>query len=154
MGPPATDVVIRPATANDVDALADVYRRSSLSNEGDRPHLVENPEFLVWDAAALNDGGTLLAEIDGQIVGFATISDSGGAVELDDLFTDPDWMRRGVASALVRECASVAYQCGVRRIDVTANGHALAFYESAGFVHDHSVQTKFGPGHRMHLDLE
>jgi hypothetical protein len=35
---------------------------------------------------------------------------------------------------------------------VTANGHALAFYESVGFVHDGPAETPGGPAVRMHLD--
>jgi hypothetical protein len=42
---------------------------------------------------------------------------------------------------------------GIGRIQVTANQHALVFYEKAGFVADHEVQTRFGPGLRMHLDV-
>jgi hypothetical protein len=38
------------------------------------------------------------------------------------------------------------------RIEVTANKHAQAFYEAAGFVHDGLTQTPGGPAHRMHLD--
>ena len=36
---------------------------------------------------------------------------------------------------------------------VIANPHALAFYEAVGFVADGLVPTRFGPGHRMHLDV-
>jgi hypothetical protein len=42
---------------------------------------------------------------------------------------------------------------GIRRIEVTANQHALVFYGKAGFIADHEVQTRFGPGIRMHLDV-
>jgi hypothetical protein len=36
---------------------------------------------------------------------------------------------------------------------VTANHHALAFYEKVGFVADGEVETRFGAGLRMHLDV-
>jgi hypothetical protein len=42
---------------------------------------------------------------------------------------------------------------GTRRIEVTANPHALGFYEKAGFVVAHDVRTRFGPASRMHLDV-
>jgi hypothetical protein len=42
---------------------------------------------------------------------------------------------------------------GLTRIEVTANPHALAFYENVGFVLDGTTETRFGPGHRMHLDV-
>jgi hypothetical protein len=40
----------------------------------------------------------------------------------------------------------------VARIAVDANPHALAFYESVGFVVDGPTATEFGPGLRMHGD--
>jgi GNAT superfamily N-acetyltransferase len=89
------------------------------------------------------EGRTRVAVVEGRIVGFATLVGN----ELEDLFTDPDWMRRGIATALVRDVAS-----NVDRIDVTANTHAQAFYEAAGFVHDGLTQTPGGPARRMHLD--
>jgi ribosomal protein S18 acetylase RimI-like enzyme len=58
-------------------------------------------------------------------------------------------MRRGIATALVRDAVENG---GVERIEVTANGHAIAFYESAGFVHDGPTETPGGPAFRMHLD--
>ena len=67
--------------------------------------------------------------------------------ELEDLFTDPDWMRRGIATALVRDLAAT-----VPRIYLTANPHALAFYESVGFVEDGIAETSGGPAVRMHRD--
>jgi predicted GNAT family N-acyltransferase len=53
---------------------------------------------------------------------------------------------------LVRDAVATATHRGVRRLEVTANEHAMAFYEQVGFVHDGVTQTRFGPGLRMHLD--
>jgi hypothetical protein len=41
----------------------------------------------------------------------------------------------------------------VSRIEVTANPHAMAFYERAGFVPDGTAETRFGAAPRMRLDL-
>ena len=40
-----------------------------------------------------------------------------------------------------------------QRINVTANGHALAFYEALGFVTDGLIATRFRDAPRMHLDV-
>jgi GNAT superfamily N-acetyltransferase len=93
----------------------------------------------------VTEGRTRVAVVDGHIVGFATLVGN----ELEDLFTDPDWMRRGIASALVRDAAST-----VPRIEVTANSHALPFYEAVGFVHDGVTETSGGTAYRMHADRE
>jgi hypothetical protein len=39
----------------------------------------------------------------------------------------------------------------VRPAVPAANGHALDFYKSAGFVLDEEIDLEFGRGYRMHL---
>jgi GNAT superfamily N-acetyltransferase len=75
------------------------------------------------------------------------------SIELEDLFVDPDWMRHGVGLAMVADVVGIARAHGERRFDVTANLHALEFYRAAGFVHDATTDTPFGPALRMHLDI-
>jgi GNAT superfamily N-acetyltransferase len=87
-------------------------------------------------------------------VGFATTRVVGDIVELDDLFVDPEWMRRGVARTLVSDTVGVVRAAGSTRIEVTANSHALDFYGAVGFVADGRTPTQFGVGIRMHLDVE
>ena len=147
------EFLIRRADANDFEAISDVYRRSSLSNEGDREVLLANPEVLVFDGGSVDEGRTRVAVDGGRLVGFATTTLVGEIAELDDLFVDPDWMRRGVARALVLDAVSVARAGGSQRIEVTANEHALKFYDAVGFVADGVVPTQFAPGTRMHLDI-
>jgi GNAT superfamily N-acetyltransferase len=139
----APEPLIRTATAADLPAIRDVFRRAALSNEGDRAWITAHPDEFGLDETNVIEGRTRVAVVDGQIVGFATLVGS----ELEDLFTDPDWMRRGVATALVRDLAAT-----VPRIDLTANPHALAFYESVGFVADGITETSGGPAVRMHRD--
>jgi GNAT superfamily N-acetyltransferase len=145
--------LIRDAEPPDMDVLKDVFRRSALSNEGDRANLLANPDALEFASDAVNDGRTRVAVVDDRIVGFATTVAAGDALELDDLFVDPDWMKRGVGRVLVLDVAAIAHRRGVRRVDVTANEHALAFYAKAGFLLDHDVETRFGSAARMHLEV-
>jgi GNAT superfamily N-acetyltransferase len=69
-------------------------------------------------------------------------------MELDDLFVDPNWMRQGAGRALVLDLVAAARNHGARRVEVTANEHALAFYK-IGFVSGNDVWTRFGPAPRM-----
>lgn len=147
------NVEIRNATPDDVASLADVYRRASLSNDGDRPMLLAHPETLVLDASSVLAGWTRVGVVAGRVVGFATTRPTGEVAELDDLFVDPDLMRRGVARALIADALEVARLHGWRRIEVTGNGHALEFYEAVGFVRQGMTATPFGEGFRMHLDV-
>jgi GNAT superfamily N-acetyltransferase len=144
---------IRDAVAGDMSVLRDVFRRSSLSNDGDRAKLLSHPEVLELSDLAVTEGRTRAAVTDGVIAGFATWLPAGNAIELEDLFVDPDWMMHGAGRALVLDVAGIAHERGVRRVEVTANQHARAFYTKVGFVVDGYVQTTFGPALRMHLDL-
>jgi GNAT superfamily N-acetyltransferase len=62
-------------------------------------------------------------------------------------------MRNGVARQLILHIAAEAERQNVARIDVTANPHALAFYNAVGFVAGSPADTEFGPAQRMHLDV-
>jgi GNAT superfamily N-acetyltransferase len=147
-------VEIRVAGESDVEAIQTVYRRASLSNEGDRAALLAHPDALDFDPAPVVEGLTRVAVSGGRVVGFATArADGADALELDDLFVDPDHRRRGIAAALVHEIERRARSAGVSRIDVTANEHALDFYRSVGFTPAGTTVTRFGPAPRMTLDL-
>ena len=139
----AAQPLIRSSTADDLPAIRDVFRRAALSNEGDRAWIAAHPDEFGLDEANVLEGRTRVAVVDGKIVGFATLIGS----ELEDLFVDPEFMRRGIATALVQDIAAT-----VQRIDLTANPHALAFYESVGFVEDGVAETSGGPAVRMHRD--
>ena len=91
---------MRDALPSELDALRDVYRRSSLSNQGDRANLLAHPETLVWPDLALRERRTRVAVRDGELVGFATTLEVEYVMELEDLFVDPDWMKCGVGRDL------------------------------------------------------
>ena len=151
-------LAIRTAVVADLPVLRQVYRAASLSNAGDAPMLLARPEFLVFTGEGIAAGRTLVAVAspagNGRVVGFATVAagqDDGP--ELEDLFVDPDWRRRGIARHLVWQVVNTARDNGHRRLWVTGNPHALAFYLAVGFVQVDQVSTALGTGLRMSLDL-
>jgi len=84
------------------------------------------------------------------MLGFASYKITGDAFELEDLFVDPSFWRRGVATAFGRQHDRRRRAAGVRRIWVTGNPHALPFYESAGFHVEGEVHTVFYPAPRLY----
>src|SRR5215831_13847312 len=143
--------MIRLGTSADLPAAAGVYRRASLSNEGDRDNLLAHPEYLVLGPEGLAEGRTYVAEEDGSVVGFATWAEAGGAIELEDLFVDPGWRRRGIAAALVSRIVDVLRARDVPCLEVTANPHAQGFYSAAGFTDCGVASTDFGTAPRKRL---
>jgi GNAT superfamily N-acetyltransferase len=88
------------------------------------------------------------------ILGFATVTVGDVAEpELDDLFVDPQWHRRGDARRLIDDAAQTVRQTGRQRLWVTGNPHASAFCAAVGFVGSEPVATELGPGLRLHLDI-
>jgi GNAT superfamily N-acetyltransferase len=147
-------VTIRTAVFSDLEFLRGLFRRASLSNEGDRQPLLAHPDSLVLSDEGIRQGRTRVAvEPGGEIVGFASWIICGDAMELEDLFVEPQWMRRGIGRALVLDAMDIAREQRFDRLAVTANPHAQAFYESAGFTADHAVETEFYPGQRMHRNI-
>jgi GNAT superfamily N-acetyltransferase len=145
-------ITIRTARIADLGALQEVFRRASLDNDGDRASLLANPDALVLSPVAIHEQRMRAATIDDVVVGFATLLRAGDVFELEDLFVDPGWMRRGIGLALIKDAAAMAKAQGAPRIEVTANPHAMAFYERAGFVPHGTAETRFGPAPRLRLE--
>jgi ribosomal protein S18 acetylase RimI-like enzyme len=111
---------------------------------------MEHPEYLVLPGEAVFEGRTRVAEDPKRgIVGFATIERRSSAAELVDLFVDPDFMRQGIARALVVDVQATLASDGVGALEVTANPHALAFYTAMGFEVVDTAATPLGSGLRM-----
>jgi GNAT superfamily N-acetyltransferase len=146
--------IIRLGVSADLPAASDVYRNASLSNAGDRDNLLAHPEYLVLGPEGLAEGRTYVAEEGGSLVGLATWIEADGVFELEDLFVDPGWRRRGIAATLVDHIAQVLRARGVQRLEVTANPHAMGFYRAAGFVDCGVADTVFGAAPRMMLPVQ
>jgi len=146
--------MIRLGRPADLGALTDIYRRASLSNPGDRDRLLAHPEYLVLEPDGLTEGRTHVAEENGSVVGFATWAETNdGSIELEDLFVDPKWMRRGIATALVSRICDVLRSQGADTLEVTASPDALDFYRAAGFTDIGVAPTAFGSAPQMQLRL-
>ncbi|WP_020619018.1 GNAT family N-acetyltransferase [Paenibacillus daejeonensis] len=141
----SSTLVIRSAVVEDVDTLRDVFRRASLATEGAQAFFADHPEWLVWDDAMLPFAR--VAVVDGRVIGFASARPVDDFLELEDLFTDPDWMRKGIARSLIKDVERRGM-----RVEVTAGPHAVAFYKSVGFVVSGIANTQGGPAPRLQLD--
>ena len=145
--------IIRLGVPADLPAASGVYRSASLSNAGDRDNLLAHPEYLILGSEGLAEGRTYVAEEEGSLVGFATWIEADGIFELEDLFVDPGWRRRGIAAALVSHIVQVLRARGVKRLEVTANPHAMGFYRAAGFIDCGAAGTVFASAPRMVLAI-
>lgn len=143
-------VTVRTATPGDLGALRRIYRRSSLSNAGDREALLGAPDALIWEGTWVIAGRTRVAvDDDDGVLGFATLVPLGQGLELEDLFVDPEHMRQGVATRLMTVLIEDAARQGADWIEVTANPHAAEFYASVGFTVVGRERTRFADAPRL-----
>lgn len=82
-----------------------------------------------WAADRLATG-TLVAEIEGVVVGFTDLRDDG---YIDRLFVDPDVGRRGIGAALLCEVRERASVRGITALSTHASLVARPVFERAGF---------------------
>ncbi len=103
---------------------------------------VAQEEKYLQNKADSPDEAELVAEVDGVIVGQAGISRIGRADKVKHraefgISVDIHCWHLGIGRALTRACIELAKQAGYLQLELEAvaeNEHALALYESEGFV--------------------
>ncbi len=145
-----SDVLVRLAVAAELDALEALQARASLSNPGDRDTLLAHPDAIVLPPEQIAAGQVFVAELAGNIVGFAVVLPrADGEAELDGLFVEPSIWRRGVGRSLVDHCGKIARARGATALHVVGNTHAADFYAACGFEVAGTHRTRFGAGLSM-----
>jgi GNAT superfamily N-acetyltransferase len=144
MSKPADSLILRKAYPDEREELEDIQRRASLELKEYREQLLANTEAIHLPPAQIANGQVIVAEIDGEVAGFAAVV--GG--ELDGLFVEPDLWGRGIGRALVDAATHEARKRGLT-LKVIAQPGARRFYEMCGFSVEGEAQTRFGPALRM-----
>jgi putative acetyltransferase len=130
-------VELRAYTANDAQATSVIFLRA-VRETAPAHYSPEQVEAWAADfggleswAAARVAADTRLAVIEGRVVGFTDLDDHG---YIDMLFVDPDFGRRGVASALLASVVALARQRGLPALTTFASLTSRPVFERHGFV--------------------
>ena len=141
-------VVIRPATRDDVGALADVYQASAAHHIRLDPSLYSTPDYAALKERYSqrlplpDDQQILVAEMDGEVVGWIELHlrAAGGEPRMirdmitveTDIAVLPQHRGHGVGSLLVEEGERWASEKGAQVITLethVANTDAIRFYQ-------------------------
>jgi len=131
--------MIRPTAPADAEVIA-FHRYPGDTDAGERPL------YAAWVATALQRGTYL---------GFLTVTDGGEVVSgaglallewgptrgdpqpwrarVVNVWTHPDWRRRGLARELVTHCLDAARAQGITRLSLGTSELGRALYEALGF---------------------
>jgi chorismate mutase/GNAT superfamily N-acetyltransferase len=135
MGPGAgavTDLLVRPAVAEDAEAIADLYSAARVAAVPQMPPAVHtSAEDRRWMAGQLarEDLEAWVAERDGVLLGYALLS----PVWLDHLFVHPDHLGAGIGSVLLDLVKSLRPD-GFALWVFESNTGARRFYARHGLV--------------------
>jgi len=134
-----TDMTIRPCTVEDFPAvfalLHQLWPRQELEEER------MSRSFATCLAA--DAGRYLVAELDGRIVGFCSLSvthclrNPGLIGQIDEFVVDETVRRQGVGTRLLEACVELATARGCGKLELDSSFHrtwAHEFYQKHGFV--------------------
>lgn len=142
---------IRPASPEDAPRLSALAMRSKAHWGYDAEFMEACRASLTVDPAHCDGSSLLVAEIDGELAGFARVTGSPGDGELSDLWIDPDAMGRGVGRALFKAITKRASLLGFRRLLIDADPNAEAFYLHMGAVRIGETPSTAIPGRTLPL---
>jgi len=166
--------VLRQATHEDAGRLMPLIERSVLALQaGDYSRSqLESALGTVYgvDMALIADGTYYVVEAAGEIVGCggwsrrATLFGVHKLVRDDSalkpgtdpariraFFIDPDWVRRGIASAILGACEAAALAEGFTTLSLAATLTGIAFYRRSGFIDVRYFDTPLPNGEGMRL---
>ncbi len=127
---------VRPYAAADLETLIALFR-ASVRTVARRDYTFE--QVLAWSPdeidgnnwlLRLGASSTWLAAEGTRVTGFISMEPEG---HLDMLYVHPDFLRRGVASALLRRAERSACSQGVVTLSTEASITARPFFERHGF---------------------
>jgi N-acetylglutamate synthase-like GNAT family acetyltransferase len=148
-------VHVRVATPSEKEGLEALQRRASLENPRDRESLLAHPDAIEVPREQLELGSVIVAEAGETILGFAAVvRREDGDAELDALFVEPSFWKRGIGRQLVMHCLVLAESLGAESLHVVGNPHAEGFYAACGFDIVGTAATRFGSGLLMRLPVK
>ncbi len=132
----SNDFPLRPFLPRDTAALRELYAQSIEELTADD---YDDEQRIAWAATAedatefgkrLGEMTTLVVHLDGEYLGFASLSGIG---KFDMLFVHPHYAGEGVGTALADAIERIAAARGAEALSVDASETAATFFESRGY---------------------
>jgi GNAT superfamily N-acetyltransferase len=150
------DVELRQVAANEGERLREIAVAAKASWGYDVQRVRKWAALGDFSVDGLELKNAFVALVGDEVVGWAGAMQQGDVLWLDDLWIDPDWMNRGIVTALFRHAVALAREAGVLRMEWEAEPHAIGFYEKLGgrYLRDGDLSLWGRVNPVMGLDLQ
>lgn len=140
---------LRPARADELPAVTELCLRSKAVWGYDAAFIAACRTELTVTPDDLRGSCCMVAEQDGEAVGFAQVSVAGDTAVLDKLFIEPACLRSGIGRRLWVWAVETAGRLGARRLLIDADPDAADFYRRMGARPAGTVPSGSIPGRRL-----
>lgn len=139
------EIQIRPLMPEDATAVSELAIRSKSVWGYSPEQMAVFRRDLTITGEEISDSIANGATIAGQLIGYYAVRTGEREAELEHIFVDPAWLRKGVGSTLLRHALHECRQRGHRRVIVLSDPKAAGFYEKANAVLIESIPSSI-PG--------
>jgi len=144
-------VMVRPAWPDEGPALSKLAMKSKAHWGYDAAFMESCRDELTVTHRRIGRERFRVAEIDGKVAGFASMTVTVGKAEVGDVFVDPKFIRSGVGHLLINDLLQYACRHGIPMIHVEADPNATEFYTRQGFAQTGEVPSGSIPGRKLPL---
>jgi GNAT superfamily N-acetyltransferase len=126
---------IRLARIEEAPALSELCVRSKAAWGYDEAFMALARAVLEVSPEQIAAGDAWVATgVDGEITGMVALgpSEQPDTLDLDKLFVEPQWIRKGVGRVLMAHAIDEARRRGAKRLTILADPNAAGFYERNG----------------------
>ena len=123
---------LRQPDVSELPALSTLCIRSKAHWGYDEVFMEACREELTLQPSVLEDGETIIAEEDNEMLGIAKVALSNDTAELDLLYVSPDAMGKGVGRLLIDWSLQSARSNNATVLSIVADPHAVEFYKKMG----------------------
>ncbi|ACQ79399.1 GCN5-related protein N-acetyltransferase [Beutenbergia cavernae DSM 12333] len=151
-----TGLTLRPARPDEAALLGDLALHSKAHWGYDDDFLAIVAGELTYDPASIEARRTVVAERDGDVVGFVTLDGAPPVGEIGNLFVEPAAIGTGVGRALWDHAVDAAAALGFDTLVIESDPFAAGFYASRGAQPDGETPSGSIPGRvlpRFRYDL-
>lgn len=130
--PDAGILAINRATESLAPRLTEIARAAKAHWRYPSAWLEEWRDELSVSEGAIRQGTCYVARIDEDIAGFYLLEGTGAKRTLEHLWIDPEFIGKGLGTALFAHAVSLAAEDGAHAVEIVSDPNAQGFYERLG----------------------